>query len=148
MKDPLKRVLRVRAVFEDRARHDFERQNGKQIALEKAAEEQRQLSLLTRAEALHGLCEERGENRSGWLVTNADADILASREARFEALAGAAAEETIRAREEWGSRRIERRQLEALLTAAARASEKQRLRRDQDRIDDWFQGNAPRRNRK
>ncbi len=149
MKSPLQRVLGIRTLLEDMARLDFETRNAQLLLLGKATTEQRRVALQARAEAFRGLEPREGESEKHWLVTLADAAILRGKENRLAALARAAAVASTEAGEALAARRIERRQLEAVVASAAHVAEKKRLRRDQDRTDDWFQGRRSRRhNRK
>jgi hypothetical protein len=78
----------------------------------------------------------------------ADADILGWKGERLGALAAEAERAVGQAREEMLARRLERRQVEALLSVAARAGKKVRTRREQNLTDDWFRGGYTREDRK
>jgi hypothetical protein len=143
MKHRLSRVLRVRALLEDRSRLDFEKKKAEMRQLEMAADRQRQLALATRADAMRMLSKDDFAGGESWLMRVADAEILGWKERELKALAAAGAPAVSEAREEMMARRIERRQVEALLSSAARAEVKKEGRREQNRIDDWFQGRLP-----
>jgi hypothetical protein len=72
----------------------------------------------------------------------ADAELLARRASGLRALAEAGLPEVGAAREEMMERRTDRLQVESLLASAARAEEKEETRREQNRIDDWFQSRS------
>jgi len=146
MKQKLNRVLRVRTILEDVSRLDYERKNADLSHLKHAAAEQRQLERITRADVLRMLAE--GESAESWLLKIADAEIMRWKEERIEALAESRAAEVGEAREELQARRIEKRQLEALLSATARAEQREQARREQNRTDDWFQSRLPGSDRK
>lgn len=69
----------------------------------------------------------------------ADADIFSWKRKRLEAAAQKVSEEVAVVRERSTSRRIERQQVETLLAEAAQSEEQERNRREQQRVDDWFQ---------
>jgi hypothetical protein len=147
MKQKLNRVLRVRTILEDVSRLDYERKNADLSHLKHAAAEQRQLERITRADVLRMLAEGESSAES-WLLKIADAEMMGWKEARIEALAESRAAEVGEAREELQARRIEKRQLEALLSATARAEQREQARREQNRTDDWFQSRSPGSDRK
>jgi flagellar export protein FliJ len=138
MKRPLARLLGIRELIEDRARLDLERKSAEMRALGESAERQRQMAQGVRADAVQDLTAP-GSMARDWHMTIADAEVIAGRRARLEALGEAAKPVVDRAREELVDRRRERRQAEMLQAAAARDEEKRQLRRDQNRTDDWFQ---------
>jgi hypothetical protein len=138
----LTRVLRIREVLEEVAKLDFERKNGEARQLEMGADRQRNLALGTRAEALRMLSEGENAGRGAWLMRIADAELLARRAAGLRALAEAGLPEVNAAREQLMERRTDRLQVESLLASAARAEEKEQIRREQNRIDDWFQSRS------
>jgi hypothetical protein len=148
MKQSLTRVLRVRALLEDLSRLDLEKKNAEMRQLEAAASGQRRLALVTRADALRMLSEGEVVGRESWLMRIADARILERKEAGLKALVVRGAPAVSQAREEMMARRIDRRQVEALLASAARAEKKEKARREQNRIDDWFQSGSLRGTRK
>ena len=147
MKQSLTRVLRVRALLEDLSRLDLEKKNAEMRQLEAAASGQRRLALVTRADALRMLSEGEVVGRESWLMRIADARIE-RKEAGLKALVVRGAPAVSQAREEMMARRIDRRQVEALLASAARAEKKEKARREQNRIDDWFQSGSLRGTRK
>ena len=112
--------------------------------LETAAERQRQLALSVRADALQMLAGNESAGREPWLMRIADAEILDWKEEDSK-LSREEGQGAVReAREELLARRLERRQVEALLATAARAEKKGQVRREQNLIDDWFQSGSSR----
>jgi hypothetical protein len=73
-----------------------------------------------------------------WLAM-ADADLLSWKRDRLQTAAQKVNEEVVGLAEHRMSRRMERQQTEALVTKAAEAHEKERIRRDQQKTDEWFQ---------
>jgi hypothetical protein len=144
MKRKLDRVLRIRALLEDLSRLEFEKKIASLRFLETAAEWQRHLALSVRADALQMLAGDESARRESWLMRIADAEILDWKEARLEALAQEGQGAVREAREELLARRLERRQVEALLATAARAEKKGQVRREQNLTDDWFQSGSSR----
>jgi hypothetical protein len=144
MKRKLDRVLRIRELLEDLSRLEFEKKITSIRFLETAAERQRQLALSVRADALQMLAGDESAGREPWLMRIADAEILDWKEERLEALAQEGQGAVREAREELLARRLERRQVEALLATAARAEKKGQVRREQNLIDDWFQSGSSR----
>jgi hypothetical protein len=148
MKHKMDRVLRIRTVLEDVSRLDFEKKRADMRYLEMAADRQRRLALVTRADALRMLAEGESVERESWLMRIADAEILGWKEAGLEALANAWAPVVREAHEGLVACRIDRSQLEVLLSAAARSEEKAEICREQNRIDDLFQSQSTRKNRR
>jgi hypothetical protein len=139
MKRKLDRVLRIRVLLEDLSRLEFEKKIANVRFLEIAAERQGQLARSVRADALRMLREEQSARRESWPMRVADAEILDWKAARFEALAEEGQGAVHEAREALLGRRLERRQVEALLAIAAREEKKGQVRREQNLTDDWFQ---------
>jgi hypothetical protein len=148
MKSGLDRVLRVRALLENLSRLELERKIGETGHLRTAAEQQQWLAQLTREDALQILTGGESKKHEPWLMKIADADILGWKGERLGALAAEAERAIGQAREEMLARRLERRQVEALLSVAARAEKKVRTRREQNLTDDWFRGGYTREDRK
>ncbi|MGB9031612.1 MAG: hypothetical protein WCC27_15935 [Acidobacteriaceae bacterium] len=144
MKRKLDRVLRIRALLEDLSRLEFEKKLAGLRFLETAAQQQRQLARSLRSDALQMLEVDQSARRESWAMRIADAEILDWKEARFEALAEEAQGVVREAREELLARRLQRRQVEVLLSADARAEKKGQVRREQNRTDDWFQSGSSR----
>ncbi len=142
MSHRLARVLSIRRVLEEIAKLDFERKNAVVRQMEMSAERQREMALGTRADALCMLSEGEIAGRGAWRMRIADAELLARRAAGLRALAEAGLPEVSTAREEMMERRTDRLQVESLLASAARAEEKEEIRREQNRIDDWFQSRS------
>lgn len=139
----LDRVRRVRALLEDLARLELERKAGALRQLETAAETERRRAALTRASALEALTAT--DSRDSWPIDLADSEILAWKQSRLEQLAQRERPGVSEAREILLARRLDRRQIETLITEAARAEQKENLRKEQSRLDDWFQSRPARR---
>ncbi|MGC2300859.1 MAG: hypothetical protein WA476_18780 [Acidobacteriaceae bacterium] len=148
MKSRLDRVLRVRALLENLSRLELERKIGQTGYLRTAAEQQQRLAQLTREDAVQILTAGDSEKHEPWLMKIADADILGWKGQRLGALAADAEKAVGQAREEMLARRLERRQVESLLSAAARAEKKVRARREQNLTDDGFRKGSTREDRK
>lgn len=145
MRRNLERVLRIRALFEELSQLELETRTAELRQLESAAERQRRLSLAARLEA-HQLLPAAGNAKAeAWLTGIADAELLAKKSNRLNAAAQKKKPVAEAAREVFLARRLERRQAETLVTAAAEAENKEQLRRDQKQVDDWFQSRAARR---
>jgi hypothetical protein len=144
MKRKPDRVLRIRALLEDLSRLEFEKKLAGMRFLEMAAERHRRLARSVRADALQTLAGDESAGRESWLMRIADAEVLGWKEARLQALAEEEQGAVRDARQELLARRLERRQVEALLATAARAEKKGQLRREQNLTDDWFQSGASR----
>ncbi len=142
MSHRLARVLSIRRVLEEIAKLDFERKNAVVRQMEMSAERQREMALAARADALRTLSEGEIAGRGAWRMRIADAELLARRASGLRALAEAGLPEVGAAREEMMERRTDRLQVESLLASAARAEEKEETRREQNRIDDWFQSRS------
>lgn len=135
MKHPLRRVLRVRALLEELSKLELERQSGELRRLEKSAEGQRAGSRAARGDALRRLTAGEAE----WMLEIADAEILAWKSGRLRSQAESRRPEVEAARAAMLERRLERRQVETLVTEAAAAEAVDEGRQEQKRIDDWFQ---------
>lgn len=145
MKRGLQRVLRIRALLEDLARLELESRSAEKRRLEMRAALQRSLSAAARSNALAVLSE--AGTADDWMTGYADAEIFGWRGGKLRALAAARKPAVEKARNEFLERRLERRQVQALLTQAAEAEETERTRREQKRLDDWFQSRIARRRR-
>ncbi|HVT97222.1 MAG TPA: hypothetical protein VHE33_06915 [Acidobacteriaceae bacterium] len=142
MNRSLRRLLRVRELVEDLAELDLETKNAWLRGLEAAAETQRSLARQGRADAVEMLLKGSPLQLESLPMQNADIQIAGMKEARLEALAESARVPVEQARDLLLERRRERRQAEILIDAAVSAEEKNRLRRDQNRTDDWFQSRS------
>jgi len=140
MKHPLRRVLRLRRLLEEQTQQELERRSAEVRRLENAAGEQRTRARRARGEALRQLTS----GGADWLVEVADAEILAWKSARLRSQAESRLPELEAARTALLERRVERRQVETLVTEAAAAGALDESRREQRRIDDWFQSRAAR----
>ncbi|MGC2639093.1 MAG: hypothetical protein WA294_18045 [Acidobacteriaceae bacterium] len=139
MKRRLERVVRIRRLLEDLAHADLGRQIAEARLLEESAATERRGANVARADAWKNL---ESQATPSWLLGMADADLLAWKSGKIEALAVARQSAIEASRQELLSRRIERRQLEILDEAAAQADERERIRREQKAADDWFQSRA------
>jgi len=139
MKKPLARLLRVRELVEDLSRREFESRSAEKRALEAAASRQRALGSALRNEAVDDLAQPWNAGHKTWRMKMADAEVAGWKRGKLDALAEAAQPEIDRAHGELMARRVERRQLEILHAAAVQAEERERVRQDQNRTDDWFQ---------
>jgi flagellar export protein FliJ len=141
MKHPLERVLRLRALLEELSHRELERRATALRRLETAGERQRGLARAARGAGLRRLTEGEAE----WLLEIADAEILTWKGGKLRSLAESRRPEVEAARAAMLERRLERRQVETLVTEAAEAEETAEARREQKRIDDWFQSQVARR---
>lgn len=140
MKKGLKRVLRVRELLEELAREELRSRSAERNRLLAAAERQKGLRLVACEEALRRLTA----GDAGWLIETADADLLGWQRVRLLAAAEATRPAVETAREAMLERRMERRQVEALLVEAAAVEEEERWRREQKQADEWFQSRRQR----
>lgn len=139
MKRKLDRVLRIRTLLEELSQLNLDVKVAEMRHLENAAEQQRSLALAARADALRLLLAGAGAPSEDWLTGIADADLLEWKRAKLIAAATLRAPAVEAARQALLIRRVERRQAATLAAAAAEAEEKKQIRREQNRIDDWFQ---------
>ncbi len=144
MKHSLDRVLRVRRLLEDLSRLELQQRAAAKRQLEKGAQRQRRLALSVRGEAL-GILEGRaGEEAREWLLKIADADLFAWKGGKLDAMAEAERPMVEAARTAMLARRLDRRQMETLIAAAAAVEDKQGRRRVQSQVDEWFQSRTVR----
>ena len=146
MSASLRRLARIRKLLEDLARLEFERNAVRVRQIENAAAQQRSLALASRARAVGSLQTQPQE--PDWRIALADADLLAYRGGRLEAMAAGAQPGLDASREQMLARRVDRRQVESLMAARVMVEEKGRRRREQSQTDDWFQSRAARRRRR
>jgi len=137
VKRNLTRLLNVRALLEEVSRLDLEKKNAEMRLLESAAGQQRRLVGTARANAIRILTEDT--DRGAWLLEIADAAILARKESGLRSLAALSKPVVEKARNELLERRLERRQVEALILAAERIEKQEESRREQNRADEWYQ---------
>lgn len=137
MRRQLERLLRIRQLLEQLAHLELQRNTTEIAHLERAAERERRLAVAARSNALAQL--EAGDAQSAWLLAAADAEMLRWKRARLGNLAAARRPALEAARREMLARRLERRQAETMVSAEESAQEKQRQRREQNFVDDWFQ---------
>jgi flagellar export protein FliJ len=140
MKHPLTRLLRLRAMLEDRAHRELERRSAEVRRLDAAAEEGRAQARAARRDAVRHL----GSGEAEWCVGMVDAEILTGNSARLGSLAESQRPELEAARAALLERRLERRQVETLVAEAAAAEALDEARHEQKRIDDWFQSRTAR----
>lgn len=133
MRKSLLRVLQVRRLLEESAGRDLQIKTAELRRLEAAAEGQRSLAAEARSSALR-----QAPEPDSWLGMT-DAEIFTWRRQRFEAMAHRAGDEVAALHEFRMARRTERQQAEALLRDAERELNRERGRREQQRLDDWFQ---------
>jgi hypothetical protein len=146
MRRQLCRLLRLRETLEDISHLNFLAKSAEMRELELVAARQRELALSVRADALFMLSGEKPE-REAWRMKRAEAEICSWKEAKLGSLARARKPSVNRAREDLLVRRLDRLQTEILHDDAVRAERTVQDRREQNRIDDWFQGGPGRRNR-
>ncbi|HEX4007609.1 MAG TPA: hypothetical protein VHX60_15645 [Acidobacteriaceae bacterium] len=146
MKRKFARVLSVRRLLEDLAQLEFEKKTAELRRLEEAALAVRRLGQGARAEVLRVLGE--GDEPVPWQLGMADAEILAWKVEKIAAMATECRPGVERARAELLARRLERRQVETLMSGVARAEETVDARRAQKQVDDWFQSRAAREKQK
>ena len=140
MKRALDRLLRIRALLEERAQLELAKRTGEMLRIEKGAERLQRLAVAIRVDACAALS--RGEATDRWLTDIADAEILGWNSGRLNALARARRPAVEEARHELMARRLERRQVESLLASAAEAEKEEQGRRDQKRLDEWFRNSS------
>ncbi len=140
MKHPLHRVLRLRSLLEDLSQLELEQRGAEVRRLEAAAEQEQTKARAARRDGLQRLTAGEME----WMLEVADAEILAWKGARLRSLAESRRPEVEAARAALLERRLERRQVEALLTEAAEAEAMHEARREQQGVDDWFQSRTAR----
>lgn len=137
MKRNLGRILQLRELLEEVGRLDLEKKHGEMQLIESAGKHQGRLALEVRADAVRILAE--GARAESWRLDMADVEILGWKEGRLRALAAICRSTVERARDELLERRLDRRQVEALIRAAERLEKQADLRREQQRADEWYQ---------
>jgi flagellar biosynthesis chaperone FliJ len=151
MRTSLDRILRIRQLQEETIQLEFQTLASEIHRLESAAAGQRQLGRKTHQAALLSLIrsewDERPTESSNWLMAMGDAAIFQQRCERLGALAETRQPAAEEARQQLLTRRVERRQIEAVMAIAAAAEQKSRTRREQKHLDDWFQTMNLRRSR-
>jgi hypothetical protein len=149
VKHKLDRVLRIRGLLEDVAHFDLEKKTADVRALDGGAARQRQLAMVLRGEAFEALGTQAAGATLPWLMGIADADIHAWKRDKLAAQAQARRPGMETGRAEFLARRLDRRQVEMLVADALKVEEKERVRREQKLVDDWFQSRrAARRGRR
>ena len=139
MKHSLQRILRIRALLENLSHLEWEKKAAGARQIEAIAAGQGQMARAARVNALERLQEENGDGTASWLLSLADADLLAWQRARLMRLVAARQPAIQAARAEFLAKRLDRRQVEILLENAARAAAKEEKRREQKQADDWYQ---------
>ena len=140
MKRSLDRLLRIRALLEELSQLELAKRTGEMLRIEKSAERLQRLAVAIRVDACTELTS--GEATDRWLTDIADGEILGWNSGRLRALARARQPAVEEARQEMMARRLERRQVECLLASAAEAEKEEQGRRDQKRLDEWFQNRS------
>lgn len=136
MRKGLRRVLDLRRLLEERAGLDLQARTAELRRMEGQAKDHRRLSGATRGQAIEALLEKA--TGDAWLAM-ADAEILSWKSRMIEAAAQNVSEEVALLREHRATRHIERQQAETLVAEAAQVEERDRIRREQQQLDDWFQ---------
>lgn len=137
---PLEQLWRVRRLLEELKERDLTNRTAELRRLEKSAERQQRTALASRREALEGLG--KSSEQKGWLLGLADAEILEWRSKRLRGCAEAEKPKVAATRAELLERRMERLQAETLVEAARRTEERERGRREQQWLDDWYQARS------
>jgi len=140
VKHPLRRVLRLRALLEEQSQLELTRRNAELRRLETMAGELRKKARAVRGDVLRQLAS----GAADWLLEIADAEILGWKSSRVRSQAESQRPDVEAARSALLERRVERRQVEVLVTEGAMAEALDEARREQKRIDDWFQSRAAR----
>lgn len=136
MNSGFRRLLHIRELLEELAGAELQKKNADLRRLEEGAEQNRREAAALRSEALR---QNRNEAASDAWLGIADAEILTWRSRRLSAAAQEAGEEAAAARLAMMARRMERLQAETLVAEDERAEQQERKRREQSRLDDWFQ---------
>lgn len=140
MKHPLRRLLQLRALLQEQSHLDLARRSAELRRLETMAGELRKKARAVRGDAVRQLIA----GGADWLLEIADAEILGWKGARLRSEAESRRPDVEAARSALLERRVERRQVEALVTEGAMAEALDEARREQKRIDDWFQSRTAR----
>jgi hypothetical protein len=136
MKKGLLRVRHLRRLLEERAGLELQARTAELRRLEAGAEKHRGMAAEARSEAMRGLLDPAVCN--SWLGM-ADAEIFSRKRERIQAAAQKVSDEAAAFHERRMSRRIERQQADALVSEAGQREQQERSRREQQRVDDWFQ---------
>lgn len=139
MKPALGRLLAIRELMEELAHLDLELRSNALRSIEGAADRQRQIRQVLENGVLEDLAGKSSEN---WRLKRADSDLAHWRMAKLETMAETARPSVERAREELLAKRMERRQVEILQESEEQREEQHQIRRDQNRIDEWFQSRS------
>lgn len=143
MRRQLDRLLRIRQSLEHVAQLELQRNAQEIRRVELAAERHGRLALAARSNALASL-EAEDVQAPEWLLAAADTEMLRWKRARLGKLIATRRPALEAVRGEMLTRRLERRQVETLITANETAREKKQHRREQDLVDDWFRSRAVR----
>lgn len=133
MKASLFRLLQVRRLLEERAGHDLQRKASELRRLEDEAKERHRLALEARSKAVHAMLS----GAESWLEL-ADAEIFLWRKRRTEAVADRVGDEVTELEALRMARRMETQQTEALVSEMEQAQNRERRRREQQHLDEWF----------
>jgi hypothetical protein len=139
VKQSLQRILRIRALLENLAHLEWEKKAGEARQLETSAAGFAKKARAVRLDALERLQGRDSDGTPSWMLSLADADMLAWQRAKLAQLAAVQKPAIQTARAEFLARRLDRRQVETLLESAAQAAAKEQKRREQKQVDDWYQ---------
>lgn len=139
------RLLRLRVLLEELSELELEKHATQLRRLETAVEQHRASARAVRGEAVQLLMTM--QDTDAWQVGVADVEVLGWKAGKLQSMADSHRPDVEVAREDLLARRLERRQVETLAAAAARTEEKERVRREQKQIDDWFQSRVVREKR-
>ncbi|MFZ0630455.1 MAG: hypothetical protein WAM56_04125 [Acidobacteriaceae bacterium] len=136
MKKGLLRVLGVRRLLEELSDLELQIKTAELRQLKERAQEHRGLAAEARREAL---ARPSGEAATDSWLGMSDAEIFRWKSERMEAAAQEVTDEVVAVREQRMNRHIERQQAELLVSEAAQVETRERSRREQQRVDDWYQ---------
>ena len=131
----LERLLRIRAVEEEQRRRSLDAALARQKYLEQARAAALQMEQQGRARVSASVVSGAIADRQAGLV---EADAAQRRARMLQARIAAAKKETAAQREEFLSKRVQRRQAETLLEEAQAREDLESGRRSQRTIDDWY----------
>lgn len=138
---PLEQLLRIRTLIEERLQRELANRTAELRGLEKAALSDQAQALASRREAFDVLAE--SGQREPWFLRLMDADILEWKSERLRRHAEAERTRAAAAREAMLESRRERLRVDTLVEAARQAENREQARREQQRLDDWFQRRKP-----
>jgi hypothetical protein len=127
-------VLQIRQLLEELAGLELQTRTTELRQLEIQAEEHRRMAAAIRSEAMT-----RDEAAADFWLAAADAEILLWKSERIGAVAQRVGEQVAALGERRMIRRMERKQAEIIVSNAAQDEAQERIRREQQRVDDWYQ---------